>query len=106
MSRLATPEPSSAYSKGTDGAQPIIVERLNGSKPVLHPGRGLGIASVIFTFVPGFGPIAGLAAGISSFRTSTQSGQSNPWAVVGITLSILSLIIHIAFAVWLVNRLH
>jgi hypothetical protein len=106
MSRIATPEPSSAYSKGSDGVQPIIVERLTGSKPVLDPGRGLGIASVMFTLLPGFGPIARLAAGISSFRTSAQSGQSNTWAVVGITLSIFSSIIHIIFVIWVVNRLY
>ena len=58
-------------------------------RPV-DPGKGLGIASVVFAFII---PIAGLILSIVAHNKSKKAGHSNGPASVGLVISIITTII-------------
>ena len=82
------------------GAMPPQQPPINQGAPVqmqqqpVDPGKGLGIASVVFAFVI---PIVGLILSIVAHNKSKKAGHSNGLASVGLVISIITTIVSTLF---------
>ncbi|MFY9227929.1 MAG: hypothetical protein WAO28_01195 [Candidatus Microsaccharimonas sp.] len=68
---------------------------------VANPGKGIGIASLIVSFL-GIG-LVGLILGIIGINKSKAAGQGNGFAIAGIILGILNIIATIIFVIVMVG---